>query len=52
MIAAPILVIGIGNYSLQLTIHGIDLSFTGVALATVLGILLNLILPKQAASEK
>ncbi|EHN58938.1 MULTISPECIES: solute carrier family 23 protein [Oenococcus] len=49
MVAAPILVIGIGNFHLQLS-NGLD--FSGVALATVIGILLNLILPKVAASEK
>ncbi len=48
MIAAPILVIGIGNFDLQLG----NLEFTGVAMATVLGIVLNLVLPKVAASEK
>ncbi|HEY4400312.1 MAG TPA: solute carrier family 23 protein [Lactobacillaceae bacterium] len=49
MIAAPVLVTGIGNFNLNL---GNGLVFTGVALATVLGIGLNLILPAQAASEK
>ncbi|CAH1851515.1 solute carrier family 23 protein [Convivina praedatoris] len=48
MIAAPILVIGIGNFHLQLS-NQVD--FSGVALATVLGIILNLVLPKVAASE-
>ncbi|WP_275935103.1 solute carrier family 23 protein, partial [Oenococcus oeni] len=48
MIAAPILVIGIGNFDLQLG----NLEFTGVAMATVIGIVLNLVLPKVAASEK
>lgn len=49
MIAAPILVIGIGNFHLQL---GPQVDFSGVAIATLLGIILNLMLPKVAASEK
>ncbi|CAK8054347.1 solute carrier family 23 protein [Eupransor demetentiae] len=49
MLAAPILVIGIGNFHLQLSSQ---VDFSGVALATVLGIILNLILPQKAASEK
>jgi uracil permease len=49
MIAAPVLVTGIGNFNLSLP-NGLD--FTGVALATVLGIVLSLTLPKEAASEK
>lgn len=48
MIASAILVIGIGNAYLE--IQGTQ--FSGLAIATVLGIGLNLILPKQAASEK
>lgn len=49
MIAAPILVIGIGNFHLQL---GPQVDFSGVAIATLLGIILHLTLPKVAASEK
>ncbi|BDR56493.1 uracil-xanthine permease family protein [Xylocopilactobacillus apis] len=49
MIAAPVLVTGIGNFQLDLG-HG--LVFTGVALSTLLGIVLNLVLPKKAASEE
>ena len=49
MTAAPILVIGIGNFHLQL---GPQVDFSGVAIATLLGIILNLTLPKVAASEK
>lgn len=47
MIAATILVVGIGGAYLQL--GGFQL--TGVALATLLGIFLNLVLPKQALNE-
>lgn len=49
MIAAPIMVIGIGNFHLQL---GAQIDFSGVAIATVIGIVLSLVLPKVAASEK
>ncbi|MBM7543663.1 solute carrier family 23 protein [Periweissella beninensis] len=48
MIASAILVIGIGNAYLQIG----STQFSGLAVATVLGIMLNLILPKVAASEK
>lgn len=48
MIASTILVIGIGNAYLQLG----QTQFSGLAVATVLGIVLNLVLPQQAASEK
>lgn len=48
MIASTILVIGIGNAYLQLG----QTQFSGLAVATILGIILNLVLPKQAASEK
>ncbi|GEK28573.1 uracil-xanthine permease family protein [Furfurilactobacillus siliginis] len=48
MIASSVMVIGIGNAYLQLG----SFQFTGLAFATVLGIVLNLILPQEAASEK
>lgn len=48
MIASSILVIGIGNASLNIS----TLSFSGLAVATVLGIVMNLVLPNLAASEK
>jgi uracil permease len=47
MIASVILVIGIGNAYLQIG----SFQFTGVGVATVVGIILNLILPKHALSE-
>ena len=47
MIASVILVIGIGNAYLQIG----TFQFTGVGVATVIGIVLNLILPKYALSE-
>lgn len=48
MIASVILVIGIGNAYLQLGQY----QFSGLAVAAVLGILMNLILPKEARSEE
>ncbi|MBA1392389.1 uracil permease [Lactobacillus sp. XV13L] len=48
MFGSLILVIGIGNAYLQLGQY----QFSGLAVATVLGIVLNLILPQKAASEK
>lgn len=48
MIAGPVLVVGIGNFHLALSSQ---VDFSGVALATVLGIVLNLVLPKQAKSD-
>lgn len=48
MISSVILVIGIGNAYLQLGQY----EFSGLAVAAVLGIVLNLVLPKKAASER
>ncbi|MGM1014661.1 uracil-xanthine permease family protein [Limosilactobacillus fermentum] len=48
MISSMILVIGIGNAYLQLGQY----EFSGLAVAAVLGIVLNLVLPQKAASER
>lgn len=48
MIASTILVIGIGNASLQCSGY----QFSGLALATVIGIFLNFVLPEHAANEE
>ncbi|MCI1986552.1 MAG: NCS2 family nucleobase:cation symporter [Lactobacillus sp.] len=48
MIGSTILVIGIGNAVLKLG----NFQFSGLALATVIGILLNFILPEHAANEE
>lgn len=48
MISSVILVIGIGNAYLKLGQY----QFSGLAVAAVLGIVLNLILPQEAASER
>ena len=47
MIASVVLVIGIGNAYLQLGQY----QFSGLAVAAVLGIILNLVLPEEARSE-
>lgn len=52
MIASSVLVIGIGNAYLQVGEGNDIIQFSGVAIATVLGIFLNLVLPEKAASEK
>lgn len=48
MISSVILVIGIGNAYLQLGKY----QFSGLAVAAVLGIILNLVLPQRALSER
>lgn len=48
MISSVILVIGIGNAYLQLGKY----QFSGLAVAAVLGIILNLVLPQKAFSER
>ncbi|WP_434735160.1 uracil-xanthine permease family protein [Companilactobacillus sp.] len=48
MIASVILVIGIGNAYLEIG----TFQFTGIGVATIMGILLNLILPREALSEE
>lgn len=47
IIASAILVIGIGGFMLQIQ----TFTLSGMALATVVGIILNLVLPKEALSE-
>lgn len=49
MIASVILVIGIGNAVLKISP---SLEFSGLTVASVLGIILNLVLPQEAKSEK
>ncbi|WP_318765764.1 uracil-xanthine permease family protein [Lactiplantibacillus carotarum] len=48
MIASAVLVIGIGNAYLQIG----SFTFSGLAVATVLGIIMNLVLPNTAVNEK
>lgn len=50
VIASVILVIGVGGAALR--IEGLHLEIEGMALATIVGIVLNLILPKTEIVEK
>lgn len=52
MIASPVLVIGIGNTFLQVGSGAHIVQFSGAAIATILAIVLNLVLPEKAASER
>ncbi|MDR3191365.1 MAG: NCS2 family nucleobase:cation symporter [Lactobacillaceae bacterium] len=51
MIGSSILVIGIGNAYLQIGAGPHLIQFSGLTIATVVGIILNLILPKESASK-
>ena len=51
ILASVIIVIGIGGASLKFNLGGSPVEISGVALATIIGIILNLILPKNSASE-
>ena len=51
ILASVIIVIGIGGASLKFNIAGSPVEISGVALATIIGIVLNLILPENSASE-
>ena len=50
-ISSVIMVIGIGGGVLKFMIKDFNFSLGGVALATVVGILLNLIIPKNKSGE-
>ena len=51
-ISSVIMVIGIGGLALQITLgKSLMLSLEGIALATVIGIILNLVLPKEKQPE-
>lgn len=51
ILASVIIVIGIGGASLDFTLGGSPVQISGVALSTIIGIILNLILPQQSAAE-
>lgn len=51
ILASVIIVIGIGGASLNFTVGGSPVQISGVALSTLIGIILNLILPEQSVSE-
>lgn len=52
ILASVIIVIGIGGASINFNVGGAPVQISGVALATIIGIVLNLILPEESASEK
>lgn len=52
LLASVIIVIGIGGAAIKFKFNGADVEIAGVALATIVGIVLNLILPDTSASEK
>ncbi|OBR94923.1 uracil permease [Clostridium ragsdalei P11] len=52
ILTSVIIVIGIGGASINFSVGGSPVQISGVALATIVGIILNLILPEESASEK
>ena len=51
LISSVIIVIGIGGASIKFVMMGSPVEISGVALATLIGIVLNLILPEKSATE-
>ncbi|WP_446899334.1 uracil permease [Clostridium sp. LBM24168] len=51
ILASVIIVVGIGGASLKFIVGGSQVEVSGVALATLIGIILNLILPENSAAE-
>lgn len=51
LISSVIIVIGIGGASIRFLMMGSTVEISGVALATLIGIILNLILPQKGATE-
>lgn len=52
LITSVIIVLGVGGASIKFKFNGSDVEIAGVALATIVGIILNLILPQKSLSEK
>lgn len=52
ILSSVIIVIGIGGAAVKFKFNGADVEIAGVALATIVGIVLNLILPDNSATEK
>ena len=52
VIASVIIVLGIGGASIKLNLNGSEVEIAGVALATLVGIVLNLILPAKSRTEQ
>ncbi|MBA5850640.1 uracil permease [Clostridium sp. cel8] len=51
ILASVIIVVGIGGASLKFNVGSSPVEISGVALATIIGIILNLILPENSAAE-
>ena len=52
IIASVIIVLGIGGGGIKFPFAGSEVEIAGVALATLVGIMLNLILPEESVAEK
>lgn len=52
VIASVIIVLGIGGACIKLNLNGSEIEIAGVALATLAGIILNLILPAKSRTEE
>jgi uracil permease len=52
LLSSVIIVIGIGGAAVKFKFNGADVEIAGVALATIVGIVLNLILPDKSATEE
>ncbi|URZ16077.1 uracil permease [Clostridium felsineum] len=52
IITSVIIVLGIGGASIKFQFKGSPIEISGVALATLVGIILNLVLPEKSLSEK
>lgn len=52
LICSVIIVLGIGGAALNVPVAGNTIQISGVALATIVGIILNLILPENSKSEE
>ncbi|CDI49744.1 uracil permease [Clostridium tetani] len=52
VIASVIIVLGVGGAAIKLSLNGSEIEIAGVALATLAGIVLNLILPAKSSTEE
>lgn len=52
VIASVIIVLGIGGAAVKFKFNGSDVEIAGVALATLVGIILNLVLPAKSSTEE
>ena len=52
IIASVVIILGVSGAALKFVVKGAVVSVNGVALATIVGIILNLILPEKSATEK